>query len=152
MELISWNDNYTEEIVSLIHLTVNECFPNYYSKEIIRYFEEYHSAKEIRKKAQEGNLILLHDSRGVLACGYLLNDELGGIYVHPKFQGNDYGKIIVEGLLELAKREKLKSIWLSSTIQAVDFYKKFGFKITEKLIDWVDDNYPLEYYNMIKNI
>ena len=56
--------------------------------------------------------------------------EIERIYVRKEFQGKGIGKILFNKALEIAKKNKLKYIWLGvweNNFRAISFYKKNGF-------------------------
>jgi len=75
--------------------------------------------------------------------------ELERIYVVPEFQGNGYGKIILDETIKIAKTKGKTKVWLGvwrRNPNAVRFYERNGFKIigshdfifvNETQVDWV---------------
>lgn len=58
--------------------------------------------------------------------------EIKGLYVSPESSGNGIGKML---LMELERRAKLsgsKALMLASTLNAVGFYERCGFSVSEQ--------------------
>lgn len=61
------------------------------------------------------------------------------VVVKPKYQGNGYGKKLLEALLEYIKDQMLDGeemmIQLLSAPGKQNFYSKFGFKVKKKVVE-----------------
>lgn len=58
--------------------------------------------------------------------------QLERIYSLQAFIGKKVGKALMEEVIQIAKKEKFETIWLSVWQEnkiAIDFYKKWGFKV-----------------------
>lgn len=58
--------------------------------------------------------------------------HITNIAVHPEFRNNKVGSILMERLLEMAKKEGVSAVTLEvriSNIPAQNLYKKYGFKV-----------------------
>jgi len=64
------------------------------------------------------------------------NDKVWlGMFVLKNFQKKGYGLLILENLIKIARKYKLKDIFLSAdetNHKAINLYKKFSFKIVKK--------------------
>jgi GNAT superfamily N-acetyltransferase len=110
---------------------------------------DYHSEKEILRRAKSGKMIVLIDAKSIRATGFLDGEELGGVYVHPDFQRRGFGKAIVERLLKEARNKLLKYIYLDSTPIAKSMYEKLEFSLVSPAVQMVGD-VPLHYFKMEK--
>ncbi|NER17083.1 GNAT family N-acetyltransferase [Spongiivirga citrea] len=57
--------------------------------------------------------------------------ELERVYVVKQAQGNGYGTIILNEIIDKAKSQKMKAIWLGvweHNTDAIRFYERYGFK------------------------
>ena len=147
-----FSGNEVNELISLIHSTIIKCYPLCYAPEVISFFLEYHSSEELLRKAREGIILMSYKNDKLIATGYLVESELGGVYVHPGYQKKGVGRQMVQKLLEIAGKKKLTSVWLDSTPFAVELYKQFGFTVIEEKVMFVDGNVPLDYYYMKKEL
>jgi ribosomal protein S18 acetylase RimI-like enzyme len=68
----------------------------------------------------------------------------------PETQGKGFGKFMIEEVINIAKNNKQKGVFLNVNKynKAKFFYKKLGFKITiEEVID-IGNNYIMDDYVM----
>jgi len=57
---------------------------------------------------------------------------VAGIFVEPKHQGEGIGRKLVQRMEEKASKEGLDQIETLASLEAIDFYKKNGYKVTEE--------------------
>ena len=88
----------------------------------------------------------------LIASGYLVENEIGGIYVHPGKHHKGIGQKMLHALLLEAENQKLSSVWLESTPIARKLYENSGFEVVEEKIMYVKNNTPLPYFFMQKNL
>jgi ribosomal protein S18 acetylase RimI-like enzyme len=50
-----------------------------------------------------------------------------------RFQGNGRGTLMIMKLSDLAKKRKIRRVYLEALLQAVGFYKKNGFKKLKRI-------------------
>lgn len=138
------------QLIQLIHLTIKRCYPECYAQEVVDFFINYHSSEELLRKAEVGKLVVGYKGDVLIASGYFVEGEIGGVYIHPGYQQQGFAKEIVTFLLDLAKKEGSNSVWLESTPLALKLYKQLGFYVDEERVMYVGNNTPLPYYHMRK--
>lgn len=147
LEISRFKPGDLSELQKLIHTTIKKCYPVVYAPEIIDFFLNYHSKEEILTRSEKAVIMLLRIDNKMIATGFLHENEIGGVYVLPEYQGLGYGRKIVESLLEIAKENELEDIHLDSTPIARAMYEKLGFHITENAVQMVG-HVPLPYFKM----
>ena len=135
--------------VELIHTTIKLCYPSVYPPEVVNFFLEYHSADQLLLKAAKGELYLITEGENIIGTGYLIKDEIGGVYIHPEEQKKGYGKKIMEYLIRIAVNKGLERIWLDATPLSKPLYDHMRFTLVRKACDMIGDQ-PLDYYVMEK--
>jgi GNAT superfamily N-acetyltransferase len=138
-------------VIDLIHTTIRTCYPTIYPPKVVQFFLEYHSPKEVERRLKGGTLLVLKLGDEICGTGFLYEEELGGVYVHPDHQRKGYGYKIVRELLQLAQKQKLKRVWLDATPIAKPLYDKLGFILVSELTQWIGDE-RLDYFKMEKYI
>jgi putative acetyltransferase len=126
------------KIFNLHRRAIHEIASNDYSPEIINAWGRKFSLEELDRKQEkfeaylkEGNIVVIAEINEVLAgFGEVmpLRNELVAAYVNPDFKRQRVGTAILKNLELRAKAKGLKYLQLSSSITAVPFYKKNGFK------------------------
>ena len=144
-----YKPEFADVLANLISYTIITCYPSVYSREVVDFFLSYHSKSELKLKVEKAEFICGFIGDDIIATGYLNNEEIGGVYVHPDFQRRGYGRIIVQELLTRARIRKLDFVWLDSTPLAYKLYLDLGFILQDELIEYVgENNIPLKYYKM----
>lgn len=75
--------------------------------------------------------------------------EIKGLYLSPKISGQGYGRKMLETAKKFCNRKKVKKIKLSSTITALNFYRKQGFEGIGSLARIKINNEDIECQNMV---
>ena len=137
-----------EVTLDIIHTTVKTCYPEFYSPEVIDFFIEYHNEESLLKRHQSGEVYNLLYKSSIVGTGFLVEEELGGLYVLPEFQNKSLGAHMLHFLLDRARKKKLHKVWLDATPNSKRFYLNNGFTLQKEETMFVDDKYPLLYYIM----
>lgn len=110
------------------------------------------------------SLLALENGKNVVGYGFLIIREKNnnnliaelGIFVKDDYQNFGIGKIIVEGLINFAKKENIKKIFLTvrtDNLRAYNLYEKFGFKNISTInngSEWQNKKYDM--FKMILNL
>ncbi|MFK4306969.1 GNAT family N-acetyltransferase [Bacillus mycoides] len=74
--------------------------------------------------------VLENDNTKIGFFSFLRDDNaLDFLYIHPRFKGKGYGKILWENVIEKAKELGLKSFTIDSDPNAKGYYLKMGAKL-----------------------
>lgn len=149
IEICEYKHSDLAELYSLISTTIKSCYPAIYRPEVVDFFIDYHSMKEIEDRSKNATIIILRENYKLIGSGFLSGSELGGVYVHPDCQGKGYGKMIVQHIIQIAKNKNIYKIHLDSTPIARKMYEKLCFRVTEEAVQMVGD-VPLDYFKMEK--
>jgi GNAT superfamily N-acetyltransferase len=140
---------HLDEVHKLIEQTILLNYPEIYCSDVVNFFLEYHTQSNIELKSKKGDILVGCIKDKIVGVGYLIEKEIGGLYVHTDFQRNGYGEKIVLQLIELARLKNLDYVWLHSTPTARNFYLNLGFEMQEELTDIVGPrDAPLPYFLM----
>jgi GNAT superfamily N-acetyltransferase len=138
-----------DAVKELIHITIKASYPSIFPQEVVKFFLEYHSVGEIKRRADNGIVLVIEEDKQLRATGFFMEEEMGGVYVHPDFQKHGFGSLIVEKLLEAAQERKCRYFHLDATPLAKPLYLKMGFDLIGPATQWVGD-IPLHYFKMEK--
>ncbi|MEA1009290.1 GNAT family N-acetyltransferase [Bacillus cereus] len=74
--------------------------------------------------------VLENDNRKIGFFSFLRNDNaLDFLYIHPRFKGIGYGKILWKFVIEQANELRIKSFTIDSDPNAKGYYLKMGAKL-----------------------
>ncbi|MBP3967958.1 GNAT family N-acetyltransferase [Bacillus sp. WL1] len=74
--------------------------------------------------------VLENDNTMIGFFSFLRNDKsLDFLYIHPRYKGNGYGKVMWKFVIEQAKELGIKSFTIDSDPNAKGFYLKMGAKL-----------------------
>ena len=150
----------------IIHKLAHETwYPTYQEilsqKQIEFMLSELYSHDALLKQMAEGQTFLLLEKDGVPAAFLafsLLNGakqlyKLNKLYIHPAFQGQGFGKSLLEEVIQRVKQ--LGGVELELNVHrqnpALHFYLKHGFKISQ-IIDIPFAQFTLNDYIMHLNL
>ena len=139
---------------AVIRAALRETNAKDYAADFIEAFAESMTADEIRRRAAASHFYAACDGGRVVGCGAAApyegradECELRTVFVLPAYQGRGLGRRLVETLEgdELCRRAR--RIELSSSVTAVGFYEKLGyrFKNGEAALNETL-GYPMEKY------
>jgi N-acetylglutamate synthase-like GNAT family acetyltransferase len=98
------------------------------------------------KLLEKSDFFVVENNKKVIGMGRLQNNKIATIYFDPKFHKKGGGRLIMGKLEALAKKRKLRKIWLESLLQSIGFYEKLGFKKVKRLY------HPVNSFKMVKDI
>jgi len=122
--------------------------------EIVKWIDEHESLTMIREKVfikeqkvtpqlewdgidEKAIHFLVYKDEKAIGCARALlikNDmQLGRMAVLKEYRGAGIGSHLIEKAVITAKLNQLSSIHISAQCHAIDFYKKFGFKVTSDI-------------------
>ena len=95
-------------------------------------------------KARDLEGILVYENEKIIGLGlyYIKNNECEIVLLETFAQNKGIGTRIIERIIEIAKENKYKKIWLvttNSNINAIKFYQKKGFDISNIYINAMDE-------------
>ncbi|KAB2452358.1 GNAT family N-acetyltransferase [Bacillus sp. CH126_4D] len=74
--------------------------------------------------------VLENDNKMIGFFSFLRNDKsLDFLYIHPRYKGTGYGKVMWKFVIEQAKELGIKSFTINSDPNAKGFYLKMGAKL-----------------------
>ncbi len=73
------------------------------------------------------HLLVLHNEQPIATARILQTGQIGRMAVLKNYRNQGIGTAMLKNLLELATAMQLQSVFLNAQIEAISFYKKFGF-------------------------
>lgn len=145
IEIILVNKSEAELLRTISIQTFTETFANQNTEsDMQKYVSERLSMEQLSKELSNLNSSFYFLKFKTQIIGYLkLNVkeaqtevqgdnsvEVERIYIKKEFQGNDFGKILMQKAIDFAKQIQCVFIWLAvweHNTKAINFYKKLGF-------------------------
>lgn len=73
------------------------------------------------------HLLVMIDNQGVATARILSSGQIGRMAVLKDYRQQGIGSAMLTSLLEVASTMNLQSVFLNAQVEAILFYKKFGF-------------------------
>ncbi|MCQ2973264.1 MAG: GNAT family N-acetyltransferase [Bacteroidales bacterium] len=138
-------------IFEIVQETIKQVYPKYYPTEVVNFFLELHSLKNIEKDIVEENVGILINENIIVGTGCYIDNHITRVYVLPKFQGKGYGTFIMNTLEKLISLNHNTSI-LDASLPASYLYEKLGYKTIEHCKQEVENQRVLVYEVMEKKL
>ena len=114
-----------------------------YPENILNSWGRSHSEEELAKREQRFNLrieqrenviVVAEVEKQIAGFGEisLSQSELTALYVNPDFKRQGIGTAIIQDLESRAKEQGIKALTLHSSLTAVPFYEKNGFRAVKQ--------------------
>ena len=151
MEYFKASREHGELIFNLVQDTINAVYPRYYPKPVVEFFCGIHSRDNINRDIEEGCVRVLWNDGRIVGTGSCKGSHITRVFVAPEFQGQGYGRRIMENLEREIARE-YPSICLDASLPAAHFYESRGYKTVRHGKREVEDNAILVYEMMEKQM
>jgi len=125
----------------------------YYPKKLVEAYLKKQKSEKIIENMKEKNYFVLEDKGGILGMACLSKEGvLSSLYIRANQVNKGYGKKLLLFVEKYAKKKGLKEIKLYSTLNAIEFYKREGYKRTKKKDYWKLAGYKLPNHEMKKRL
>jgi N-acetylglutamate synthase-like GNAT family acetyltransferase len=133
---------------------IRETCASHYTPEVIEIW-----AGRLRPEKYAGAIdryeFFVAEEDGVVVGFGELGQEVGaiqGLYVSPSVKGRGVGRELLRTLEERARAYGLKSLRLTSSLNAVTFYERAGFRAVEKLTETIGPGVERASVRMFKEL
>lgn len=132
--------------------TISEIYPHYYPKGAVKFFLDHHSESSIAEDIKRQQVFLCVDpAKNIVGTVTIKANEICRLFVLPDFQGNGYGREMLE-FAEKTISNEFSEIVLAASLPAKSIYQKRGYKETEFNVIETEYNDFLCYDVMAKQI
>ena len=138
-------------VFQLVQETVQTVYPHYYRDEIVDFFCQLHSLKNISDDIRQGYVYTLSLNHVLIGTGSLRQAHITRVYVSPAFRGKGYGRAIMEHL-EREIRRNFPAARLDASLPASRFYEQCGYHTVRHEQYPVENNVILVYEIMEKDL
>ena len=128
MSVIPAKQSDFDVVKQITHTTIKEVYPHYYPSGAVAFFLDHHSNENISNDISSNCVFLCHDPElNAVGTVTIRKNEICRLFVLPQYQGNGYGK----ELMNFAEAEIAKhydEIILDASLSAKSIYLKRGYK------------------------
>lgn len=114
-------------IYDIVHSTINKIYPNYYPEDVVTFFINHHSIKNIKNALNEETVLLIKYGEVNIGTGSVLKNEIRRMFILPDFQALGYGTQLLNQLESKIKSNGYTEVLLDSSLVAHSLYKKNGY-------------------------
>ena len=141
-----------EAVLRLIHHTIDVSYSPVYPVRAIQFFKDFHAEAKIIKRHQNGETLILEKDGKVIGTGSLVSADILGVFVHPQFQHQGYGKAIMKELEKRAVLNAVGEVALSVSLPSKRFYGNLGYEIIKSCSIDVGEGQQLDYWEAKKKL
>lgn len=143
-----------QAVYNVISITTHTTNSIVYEPHYIDKFLEWVTPEKLIERASLTHFYVICDRETVVCSGAIGphlgredESELLNIYILPEYQGKGLGKMILETLERDEYFLRAKRIVLYSSLNAVKFYRKFGYDhVDGEITIGEEENYPMEKF------
>jgi len=133
LKIREFSEADAEELSRIILETLYVSNSRDYSKEILDKRAPKYSPHRLIEKAKTRYILVAEEKSKIIGTAQLDKDNIKAMFVHPSVQGRGIGKALVNCIEIEARRRGIDKIIGDSSLTAVNFYKKMGFKVGKEL-------------------
>ena len=129
-------------------------FTRFYPECSIKYVAESLNAEAIEKRASWTHFYVIEVEGNIVACGAIgpyydsmTESSLFTIFVDSKYQGQGYGRKIIETLEKDEYFTRADRIEIPASMSAIPFYRKMGYEHKNGELIYEDGHFALEKFN-----
>jgi N-acetylglutamate synthase-like GNAT family acetyltransferase len=127
-----FRDDDALEASDLIRKTLSEVNSKFYPKSVIKYMYNEFSPKFLIELSKEREFFVAIEKSKIIGTITIIKDYIGTVFVNPENLFKGIGTKLMYNIEDLAKQRKIKKLRLQSSINAVGFYEKLGYKKGEQ--------------------
>lgn len=136
----------------LIDHTIDVSYSPVYPPRAIQFFKDFHSVSSILERHREGEILVAENDGQVIGTGAIIGVDILGVFVHPEFQSQGYGKSLMQALEKRAITSGIGVVALSVSLPSRQFYEHLGYEISEGRTLDVGEGQQLDYWEAKKTL
>lgn len=144
--------NDLQQLLKLVHHTIDISYRNTYPVEAITAFKDYHSRESLIHDISTGYVIVAKQNNEIIGTGTLLGTNIRRVFINPELQKHGLGKKIALELEKKARSQRLTMVDLSASIGSRDFWGNLGFELQNEAFIPVANGKKLVYFEMTKRL
>jgi putative acetyltransferase len=144
-----------KEPIWRVHVkAIRETCVSHYSQEVIRIWAERLQPEKYADAIRRNEFFVAEEDGAVVGFGELdqAGGEIQGLYVSPDVASRGVGKKLLHTLEERARAFGLESLYLTSSLNAVGFYERAGFKSLGEMVKTLSPGVERASVRMFKEL
>ena len=132
----------------------NSAFTKFYPQQSIDYIKKSLDADGVKKRASWTHFYVIEKDNKIIACGAIgpywdskTESSLFNIFVDENYQGQGFGRKIIETLEKDEYFKRAKRIEVPASMSAIPFYSKMGYEHKNGELVYSDGHFSLEKFN-----
>lgn len=133
----------------------NSAFTKFYPQQSIDYIKKSLDADGVKKRASWTHFYVIEKDYKIIACGAIgpywdskTESSLFNIFVDENYQGQGFGRKIIETLEKDEYFKRAKRIEVPASMSAIPFYRKMGYEHKNGEVIYDDGHFSLEKFNL----
>lgn len=120
-----------DEVSMLVRRCIDASCRESYSDRGRTYWASLYSREMFSKYTEGWKFWILSLDGRIVGCAGLNRNEIKGIFVAPELQGKKLGQRLLNFVEYYARSRGIKRLFLDSSLNAVDFYRRAGYVYLE---------------------
>jgi N-acetylglutamate synthase-like GNAT family acetyltransferase len=135
MQIRRFRKEEAKKVSSLIRKCLREVNSKDYSKKVIDFMCSHFSPKTVIANSEKRRIFVAVEKERILGTASLHDNVILTVFVNPNIQCKGIGRKLMNKVESEAKKNGFKSVKLPSSLTAIDFYKKLGYKKVKEKYD-----------------
>lgn len=128
MVIRSCQETELQKAYELIQVVIEAVYTRYYHKEAVDFFKAYYSLEALESAFEEESLYVVDNQGEVIGIGAVKLNEIRRVFIDIRYQGQGYGKDMVQFLEDLIDKNGYSEVILDGSLSGIEFYKKMGYE------------------------
>ena len=112
----------------IIRKALSEVNSKFYPKSVINYMCNEFSPEFLIELSKEREFYVATENSKIIGTITIIHDYIGTVFVNPENSIKGIGTKLMKSIENLATQRKIKKLRLESSVNAVNFYEKLGYK------------------------
>ena len=132
----------------------NSAFSKFYPKQSIDDIKKSLDEEGVKKRASWTHFYIIEKDDEIIACGAIgpywnseIESSLFSIFVDEKYQGQGFGRKIIETLEKDEFFTRAKRVEVPASMSAIPFYRRMGYEHKNGELIYDDGHFALEKFN-----
>lgn len=128
MKIRKFQNKDARKLSHLIQRALNEVNIKDYPKSVIVHLSKYHAPSKLIERSKRRDIYVIVGGDRILGTASLEDNNVFSVFVDPTYHGKGIGQRLMGYVERVAKKRGIYQLRLPSSLTAVGFYEKLGYK------------------------